>query len=234
MVAADYVIIGLIVIFALLGLKNGLLKSIYKVVAYVASIYLSIKLSKPVAGWFRGTGLYEGIRNSVGDIISNLGIDFSNVTDPSNAGNIYEAIKDTPFPENIKNMIADAMTDGAQTAAGLMDDFIDKIAFFLLVILCAVVLFIIFRILFWLAGYLIKGISSIPIIKQVDRVAGLLLGGAVGVGVVYLIFLLLAYTASFEKLAPVYENINKGIIAPYFYNRNILAELFVFIKEGWK
>lgn len=233
MVVADYVIIGLIVIFALIGLKNGLLKSIYKVVAYVASIYLAFKLSKPVAGWFRGTGLFDGIKESVGKVVGGLGIDFSQVADPSNSGEIFKAIEDTPFPDNIKNTIAEAMAKGSQTVSDLMEDFIDKIAFFLLVILCAIALFIILRILFWLAGYLIKGISSIPIIKQVDRVAGLILGAAIGVGMVSLICLVLVYTASFEKLGPVYENINKGLIAPYFYNRNILAELFGFIKEGW-
>ena len=233
MVIADYVIIGLIVLFALLGLKSGLLKSIYKVVAYIASIYLSIKLSKPVAGWFRGTGLYDGIKESVGKVIGNLGIDFSQVSDPSSSSSIYDAIKDTPFPDNIKTSISEAMSKSSQAASGLMEDFIDKIAFFLLVILCAIVLFIILRILFWLAGYLIKGITSIPIIKQVDRLAGLFLGTAIGVVVVYLVCLLLVYTASFEKLAPVYENINKGLIAPYFYNNNFLPDLFGFIKEGW-
>lgn len=233
MVAADFIIIGLIVIFALMGLKNGLLKSVYKVVAYVASVYLAIKLSKPVAGWFHETGLYNGIKESVSKILGNLSIDFSQVADPSNAGNIYDAIKDTPFPDNIKTTISEAMANSSSTVAGLMDDFVEKIAFFLLVILCAVALFIILRILFWLAGFLIKGISSIPVIKQIDRVAGLILGAAVGVGVVYIISLLLVYTASFEKLAPVYENINKGAIAPYFYNKNILADLFGFIKEGW-
>ncbi len=233
MVVADYVIIGLIVIFALIGLKNGLLKSIYKVVAYIASIYLAVKLSKPVARLFRGTGLMESIKESIEKIVLKLGIDFNQVADTSSSSSIYDAIKGTPFPDNIKTSIAEYMAKSAKTASGLMDDFVDKIAFFLLVIICAVVLFIIFKLLFFFAGFLIKGITSMPIIKQVDRIAGLLLGTAMGVCVVYLVCLLLIYTASFEKLSPVYENINKGVIAPYFYNKNFLTDLFGFIKEGW-
>lgn len=233
MTVADYVIIGFIVVFALLGLKNGLLKSIYKVAAYILSVYLAIKLSKPVANLFKRTGLFEGIRNSVEKVLSGLNVDFTGITDPSNADSIFDAIKDTPFPDNIKTMIADAMSKTSESAVYMMDDFIEKIAFFVLVILCAVVLFILLRILFWLASFLVRGIASVPIIKQVDRFAGFILGAAVGVGVVLMIALLLVYTASFEKLAPVYENINNGVIAPYFYNNNILADLFVFIKEGW-
>ncbi|MBN1624871.1 MAG: CvpA family protein [Clostridia bacterium] len=233
MVIADYVIIGLIVIFALLGLKNGLLKSIYKVVAYIASIYLAIKLSRPVAGLFRGTGVFDAIKESIAKVIASLGVDFNQVADTSSSSNIYDVIKDTPFPDNLKQSIAEAMAKGSQTAAGLMDDFVDKIAFFLLIVICAVLLFIVFKLLFFLAGFLIKGITSIPIIKQVDRIAGLALGTVIGVFVVYLACLLLIYTASYEKLAPVYDNINRGLIAPYFYNENFLTYLFGFIKEGW-
>ncbi|HPJ22572.1 MAG TPA: CvpA family protein [Clostridia bacterium] len=233
MVAADYIIIGLIVVFALLGLKNGLLKSIYKVVALVASIYLSIKLARPVAGWFRGTGLYLKLKELVSDIIAKLGIDFTQIADTSDANSIYDVIKGTPFPDNVKTSISEALAKSSQNAAGLLDEFVDKIAFFLLVILCAIILFIILRILFWLAGYLIKGITSLPIIKQVDRVAGFILGAAMGVVIVYLISLLLIYTSPYEKLAPIYENINRGLIAPYFYNNNFLADFFGFIKEGW-
>ena len=74
MSVADYVIIGIIVIFALVGLKSGLLKTVYKIVSYVASFYLAIKLSKPVAGWFEGTGVYTGIRESVEKLLGKLNV----------------------------------------------------------------------------------------------------------------------------------------------------------------
>ncbi len=229
---ADYVIIGIIVIFALIGLKSGLLKTIYKIISYVASFYLAIKLSKPVAGWFEGTGIYDGIKNSVEKLLENLNIDFSSVADPTNAESIKEAIAKTPFPDNLKEIIANGMAKGTDAATNLMESFIENITSFILVILCAVVLFIILRILFWLAGFLIKGISEIPIIKQVDKVSGFILGALVGVATVYFISLLLAYTATYEKLGFIYENIEDGIIAPFFYNNNILTQFFNIGKEG--
>jgi len=232
MSVADYVIIGIVVIFALIGLKSGLLKTVYKIVSYVASFYLAIKLSKPVAGWFEGTGIYDGIREAVEKLLVNLNIDFSGVTDPSNVEGIKEAIAETPFPDNFKDMIANTVAKSSDTVVNLMDNFIEGITFFILVILCAVVLFIILRILFWLAGYLVKGISEIPIIKQVDKLSGFVLGIVIGVAVVYLVGLLLTYTATFEKLGFVYENIEEGVLAPFFYNNNILTQFFNIGKEG--
>ncbi len=232
MSVADYVIIGIIVIFALVGLKSGLLKTIYKIVSYVASFYLAIKLAKPVAGWFEGTGVYNGIRESVEKLLGKLNIDFSGVTDPTNAESIKEAIVETPFPENLKDMIANTMTKTSDAAANLMDNFVEGITSFILVILCGIVLFIILRILFWLAGYLIRGIAEIPIIKQVDRLSGFILGAVIGVAVIYLLGLLLAYMAAYEKLGFIYENIEDGVIAPFFYNNNILTQFFNIGKEG--
>ena len=232
MSVADYIVIGIIVIFALVGLKSGLLKSVYKIGSYVASFYLAIKIAKPVAGWFEGTGLFGGIKEAVEKMLGNLNIDFSGVTDPTNAESIKEAIAETPFPENLKEIIANSVSQTSDAAANLMDNFVESIATFILVILCGIVLFIILRILFWLAGYLIKGISEIPIIKQVDRITGLILGTVVGVGVVYLIGLALTYTATFENLGFIYENIEDGVIAPFFYNNNILTQFFNIGKEG--
>ena len=93
-------------------------------------------------------------------------------------------------------------------------------------------LFILLRILFWLAGYLVRGIAEIPIIKQVDRLSGLILGAVIGVAVIYLLGLLLTYMAAYEKLGFIYENIEDGIIAPFFYNNNILTQFFNIGKEG--
>jgi uncharacterized membrane protein required for colicin V production len=232
MSVADYVIIGIIVIFALIGLKSGLLKTIYKIVSYVASFYLAIKLSKPVAGWFKGTGIFTGIKEAVEKLVEKLNVDFTGVADPTNAESIKEAITDLPFPDNFKDMIATAMTKTSDAAANLMENFIEGIAMFILVILCGVILFILLRILFWLAGYLVRGIAEIPIIKQVDRLSGLILGAVIGVAVIYLLGLLLTYMAAYEKLGFIYDNIEEGVIAPFFYNNNILTQFFNIGKEG--
>ena len=233
MSVADYIIIGIIVVFALVGLKTGLLRSLYKVASYVLSIFLAIKLSKPVAGWFRGTGIFEGIRKAVDKLTLNLNINFGEVADPTNVEGIKEAISDTPFPESIKDIIANAMSSGAESATSMIDDFVDKVAFFILVIICAVAIFIVLRILFWLAGFLIKGISEIPILKQVDRLAGFILGASVGVALVYVVCLVLTYTAAYEGMGFIYENISEGVIAPFFYDKNILPQFFKFGDGGW-
>lgn len=232
MSVADYVIIGIIIIFALIGLKSGLLKTVYKIVSYIASFYLAIKLSKPVAGWFKGTGVYTGIKESVEKLVGKLNIDFAGVTDPTNTEGIKEAISEMPFPDNLKDSIADSIARTSDATASLMDNFVESITTFILVILCGIVLFIILRILFWLAGYLVRGIAEIPIIKQVDRFSGLILGAVIGVAVVYLAGLLLAYMAAYEKLGFIYENIEEGVIAPFFYNDNILMHFFNIGKEG--
>ncbi|MFO7612852.1 MAG: CvpA family protein [Clostridia bacterium] len=233
MTAADYTIIIIIVIFALIGLKAGLLKSVYRLASFIASIFLAIKLAKPVAGWFRGTGVYNSISNAVEKLLFNMNINFSEVSNPKNVESIKKAIQDLPFPDNIKTMIAEAMASSATTTANLLDQFVEKITFFILVIICAITLFIILRILFWLFGLLIKGIAEIPIIKQVDRAAGFVIGAVLGVGLVYMLCLLLTYAAAFENFGVIYDNINEGVIAPFFYNNNILAGLIGLGKEGW-
>lgn len=233
MTTADFIIIGIILVFILIGVKNGFLYSLYKFASYIMSIFIAVKLAKPVAGWFRGTGIYDGINNSVEKLLLKTNISFDGVRDPSNIESIKEAVKDIPFPENIKEIIAESISSGTETTANLMNSFVDKISFFILVILCAVLLFVVLKILFWLLGFLVKGLTEIPILKQVDRIAGLIIGALLGAGMVYVICLLLTYTVTFEKFGFIYDNINDGVIAPFFYNNNILAQLFTLGKESW-
>ena len=47
---SDFVVIGIIGVFALIGLFKGFIMSVYRLVSYVACLFLSIKLAPVLAG----------------------------------------------------------------------------------------------------------------------------------------------------------------------------------------
>ncbi len=228
---ADFVIIGIILISAILGLRKGLMKMVYKVGSYIASFYLAIKFSKPVSIWFSGTGVYSNIQKGIQDLVANLGIDFTAMKSHEGAQSIEKIISGLPFPENFQKMIAESVANIEGSVATTMENFINETSSFVLVIICGIVLFLLSRLLFWLGGFLIKGIAEVPIIKQVDRLTGFFLGAAMGVMIIFVISLILTYVATWEKLEFVYTSIENGKIAPFFYNQNPLTHFFNLVRE---
>lgn len=221
---ADYIVILIIVITLITGLYKGLLNTLYKLVSYILAVYLSFKLAKPVSGWFQGTSIYTKLQDGITTFVSNLGLNFDNLENLS-PENISESIKGMQLPDQVNQSISDTLSSVGGTAGNMLESFVIVITDLILLILCGFILFLIFKVLFSLFGHVIKGISEIPIIKQIDKAGGGLLGIGIGVLIIYLICLVMTFFVSNEALQPVFVLINDSMFAQLFYNNNILTGL---------
>lgn len=214
---ADLIIIGLIALHAILGTIKGLMNMLYKLVSYILSIMLAFRFAGPVALWLQGSSFYGRIRSQIVHLLAGAGIPIS-----GNQGNVlYETVRNLPFPDSFLRFLTDSFTQGG-TGEGL----VDGITGVIMVIFCAIILFIVFRIIFYLFGHVVKGISRIPVIKQLDRVGGFLLGAAVGVLVVYLLLLGSAFLLANRELGWLHDSIEAGFLARQMYHNNPIILVF--------
>lgn len=221
---ADGIVIIIILIACVAGFYKGLLNTLYKLITYILAVYLSFKLAKPLSGWFQGTSIYQNIQDGITAFITNLGINFTGLENMT-PETISQSIEKVPLPEKISESIAQTLSTIGGGASSVLESFIITVTDLVLLILCGLILFLIFKLLFTLIGHVIKGISKVPIIKQFDRVGGGIIGIGIGIIIVYILALTLTFFVSKESMQPIFTLVGNSKIAILFYDKNILTGL---------
>lgn len=209
----DIILAALILISFIIGYKKGLVKSVWKIAALAITIVLVIALKNPVVSFLSGTTMADNINAKISETVhipSGGGVDISDSL-------------------NLPDFLKVEVNSGIESAQGAVSSVNDAVAaslttLFLTIITC-VALFIIIRLILMAVYMIINGITEAPVIKGVNKFSGGLLGA---VNMVFIIFLLLALVSLFAPAdSQMYEMIDKTYIVKYFYNYNILLQLFM-------
>ncbi len=219
---ADFLLLGIILLFIIIGGLRGLIMSIYGLASTILSYFLAFRFAEPLKEILSGSSFYLNIYEKVEKLIESL---------TPNLGSIEESLGTTiaalPFPENIKDLFSGGMDFSALDSKNdAIISLSKQVTGFLMTIIIGVVLFIIFWIIFKLLRGLVKKISELPIIKQVDAVAGAVVGIASGILTVYIIFLIISGLQTMEVMNVVHDLIQKSKIASILYNNNFLMNFF--------
>lgn len=219
---ADFLLLGIILLFIIIGGLRGLIMSIYGLASTILSYFLAFRFAEPLKEILSGSSFYLNIYEKVEKLIESL---------TPNLGSIEESLGTTiaalPFPENIKDLFSGGMDFSALDSKNdAIISLSKQVTGFLMTIIIGVVLFIIFWIIFKLLRGLVKKISELPIIKQVDSVAGAVVGIASGILTVYIIFLIISGLQTMEVMNVIHDLIQKSKIASILYNNNFLMNFF--------
>ena len=209
----DIILAALLIIAYIAGRKKGLLKSIWKIAALAVTIILVLLLKDPAVDFVSGTRAASDIYSSISD----------KITIPSGGGvNITESLH---LPEFMQSQINEGLTGAQNTASQVTDTAAISLTQIVILIGVCIALFIIIRLILMAVFHILNGLTKAPGIKSVNRFAGGVLS------VINMIFIIFLALALFTLFAPadsfLYEAINKSHIVKYFYNYNILLQLFM-------
>ncbi len=223
----DYVVIGIIGVFALIGLFKGFIMSVYRLVSFVVCIFLSIKLSPVLARYVEKTPVFDRIK---GAIVSNLEIWSKNaLSSPQAAQTSAEGTEKLlgtiPMPEIFKSSLLKNVPSPSELidVKSILDAVGSELAGMIISVLCLIVLYFVLRLIFYIAGKLLRGISELPVFKQINKLGGLILGALQGVLAVYILCAVLVLFNSNPGLAPVFEGIESSAVASGFYGNNFIV-----------
>lgn len=209
----DIALAALLILAYIFGRKKGLLKSVWKIAALVLTVAAVLLLKNPAIEFISGTRAASGIYQSIAD----------KVHLPQGGGvNITESLH---LPEFMQPQIDAGIESMQSTASAVNDAAAMSLTKIIILIAVCIALFIIIRLLLAGVYYILNGLTKAPVIKGANRLAGGLLGM---VNMVFIIFLALAL---FTMFAPgdsfLFEAIDKSYLVKYFYNYNILLQLFM-------
>ncbi len=225
----DVVIVLLVVAFIVIGWKKGFLEKIINMASSIFGLIASILLARPFSnvlrGWF-GSSLDVSIRDY---LISRSDL----FTAQLNGENLRAALEGLSLPNFMVDWLIE--TINAQPVA---DSIINSIAPLILSLALLVIAFIILffgsMILFLLLRLLARGITSIPVIKQIDKVLGVLFGllkVAVLVYVVLFVLALLINIPAINNLIYNFLDVDMQLstdnfrLSKYLYDNNLLKDI---------
>jgi len=230
----DIVIIILVIIFLVLGWKQGFLTKIIDITSslfgFAASLLLARPFSKILQGWF-GSDIESNIRDylmSRGDLFT------AQLTEP----NLRAAIEALSLPNFMVDWIIESV-DTSHVTLSIIDSITPLISSLALLVIAFISLFFGSIIAFFLLKILAEGITSIPIIKQIDKILGLLFGFLKIALLIYVLLFILALIINIPSINNLIYNFlkidmqletDKFRLSKYLYDNNLLKDFInVFI-----
>ncbi|MBP5159379.1 MAG: CvpA family protein [Lachnospiraceae bacterium] len=183
----------LVVLGALMGIKNGFVKTVFALGSTIVAIILTIWLSPMVANMMRNN---ETIMTTITEKVE------ENLSD-NNSDEAYKALQ--AEEQDIKHYTSVYI-------AGLI---VKALAF--------IVTFVIVSLLLWLICHLLNVVAKLPVINFFNRVLGCAAGILEGLVVIWLMFVLVAAMAQTTFGMSVLKMIGESKILMFLYGHNLIT-----------
>ena len=208
------VVIGILVIFSLIGLKEGIIKMALSCAFTVVAIVITVFLSSAVKEYIReNTDWYNKIHSATQNYFEQEGLLLEGDADE------ITGVLPEVFQKEINETAYEYLEQGYETYNKYVVDKVSNLIFSVAVMvgifLCLLVIYIIIRII-------ISVTDKVPVVKEMNRFAGFLTGLAGGVLAVSLMFLIITMFSNTEFAARVYSDIAANEFLSFLYNKNIL------------
>ncbi len=222
------IVLAILVVNALIGMKVGFIKTIFSLLSMIVALVLTLWISPYVNNYMRGNDqVYEHISKGVEkvlpiieeganekaqeSIIDNLSLPNSIKSSllENNKAEVYKELSVNSFKEYLKSYLT-----------GII---INALAFS--------ITFIVLLIILWVLCFALNIISKLPLLNQINKLAGLLAGLIHGLVVVWLLFILLTVFGSSEWGQKAMEMIGDDKILSMIYNNNVILHFVTSIAK---
>ncbi|MCC8160679.1 MAG: CvpA family protein [Oscillospiraceae bacterium] len=212
-IVLDIILAALIVISFIIGYKKGFVNSVWKIAALIITIVLVMALKNPAIEILSSTGAAESISEKISETVSI----------PQGGGvNIAESLN---LPEFLQSEVSEQISGASGAVTSLNDAVNTSLTGLFITIIVCVGLFIIIRLILAAVHLIINAVTKAPVIKGANKFLGGLLAA---VNAVFIAFVLLALVSLFAPAdSGLFEMIDNTYVVKYFYNYNILLQLFM-------
>ena len=195
----DIIIVLIIVISALLAYRKGLISLSVQLLATIISILIIIVIYKPVSNLIiNTTGIDEYIQNGILEKVTDVV-----EQDKENNNQIVETIENGMLPETARNLSIDIVQGGV-----------------------ILILYILLRIALRFVTGLVNIVAKVPIIKQINKLGGVLYGIIRGLLLVYVILLLVNLSGNINSNNTVYKSVESSTLGKFMNENNLIAMAF--------
>ncbi len=220
---------GIVALFGWLGLRKGFIKMVFSLVSTIAALLLAVIFSPVAAGIMKNNETVVGFFDEKISAFLDFSSEEAEVTEESEQKTLIDRL---PLPESIKEVLEKNNTSDNYLSLQaenfeqyicrqITNVIINAIAFVATLLLAVIALALICSALNLLA--------KLPLLHQINSIAGLGAGIAEGVLVVWVLFVVLTMFAGSEFGQEAMKMIAENPLLDFLYKNNLVSR---FISRG--
>lgn len=205
----DLVVLGIIILCIIIGYVRGLTGSLIKIVSFVLALIVAFILFVPVSNLIiDNTQIDENLEQSIRQMIVG-----ENQSEEEN------------MPTAITDYIGQKVGEAADSAKeAVADSTAEEVALTIVKAGTWVALFIVARILLILLRFITSLIAKLPVIKQFDKLGGIIYGLLEGLIIVYVLLAIISFASPMID-GEFITAIDESIVGSMLYNNNLLLKI---------
>lgn len=216
----DLIIIVIMVATILIGLKKGLISSVIDILAVIVALILALVLCKPITNLIiENTNFDENLSNTISQNIPLSDTDFTISEESNLPSGVIDYINE--ITSNINTSKEDAFNAIGRDLAGAIITFI-----------VFIITFVIIRIILTILKVVSKIIDKIPLIGQINKIGGGILGAIEGIIIIFAILALISVISPLIANTNLLEYINSSYIGSFMYNNNFILNTINSVLNG--
>lgn len=228
----DIVVIGIIGLNAFISYQRGFIKTLFKFVSLIVSVMVTMYVYPYVSQFLiHQTGVYASIKDGIIGLLKLEGAAETAQT----TGDQINFISSLQIPEAFKHIL---VTNNNSEIYNLLDvssigDYIGgMIATLIINIIAFLGVFIIVSILLKVVINLVDLVSKLPVLNQINKLGGLIIGVIIGIVVVWFLSLVLSMFSANPGVAKVFETLEVSEVAKFFYDNNLLMKIVTNVSKS--
>ena len=208
-IIVDLVVIGIILLCIIIGYVRGLTGSLIKILSFVLSIVIAFVLFVPISNLIIDkTNIDENLEQSIREMIIQ-----DNETEEKN------------MPTAITDYIGKQVEQAADNAKeSIVNSTARDVSLTIVKAGTWIVLFIVARILLICLKFITGLIAKLPVIKQFDKLGGVIYGILEGLIIVYVILAIISFVSPMLN-GTLSSAIEESYIGSMMYNNNLLLNI---------
>ncbi len=212
----DIVIVAILVLSVYFSVKNGLINASKRILSIILTILIMASSHAYIASWFKTSQWGEQIGENVSQMLNS-----------QYSQNMTEVKSENTVPPIFQFFISDEMEQMNEAKDNFINSVTQKITDSILSIVALVLLYIAIRIFLFFLFKILNLIFELPLLRSVNKLSGAIIGVINGLFIVYVVTGILVLFISGELAITIQEGIGQSYIAKYFYNNNLLIQMFL-------
>lgn len=228
----DLILIGIITASVLVSKRRGFLKSSYTVLSLIISAVLIVTLQQPFTNYLSSSALGQTVREKVQlQVMGTAEEEMESINgeeDSETAQKVGEMMGLPSFLMDFLDEKLEKQTEAVETMKNnALEVLTETVTEVILKIISIILLFLAVRLGVFLILRLLDLVFKLPVLSSVNSFLGIVVGALNGLLIVYIICAVMTLLAPTESLSAISETVNKTLIMKYFYDNNLLIEMFI-------
>lgn len=213
----DLIIVAIFIVCIGIGYFKGLTGSLLKIVSFVLALVIAFVLFKPVANFIVDhTNWDENLEQAIKEMLIKE-------NEPAEKEQTQE---EQSMPDVITNYINDAVEKaGTEAKNAIVESTAREVAVTIINTGVLISLFLISRIILLLVKGLAELLTKLPVIKQFDKIGGILYGLIEALVISYVILAIVSFVSPMLAGTPVVKGIQESYVGSMMYNNNLLLKI---------